>query len=405
MSLFTDNQNSTYLALADPSKFTVHIDQTGEKTPPAFNGDVDGFVKHITEQKQLDQISVEKLKLQTKNKVKKCPNCGKPNAFTLNKCNQCGRDLSTVPISYTNNVFTGFIYGIAKGPFPFFISLRKQTEKILVFDDLLALTPCHLNCIPTDVYIPDLRTLFGNPIRGRELLLQMKNETWDVACEQYLSNKEWYSKLFKNSESLSVDELASHVCAGLNYPPSQYQLHLQFMIPPFTPFHWNMYQKGAHFTPRRFFPIEYMLAALDAMIAAGNDNNNENNGTIVNASSMNIEEIVTIIKEQYGVDYDSIFSSCYVRYGASHTKLSNWDLKDFGAVVVNGTNVVLNESTESGTNGSMSGEQKDGNSVEAVNAQDKNTLQNYGRPYDEQSGRPTGTYYKFAKSPPLPEFT
>ena len=158
MSLFTDNQNSTYLALADPSKFTVHIDQTGEKTPPAFNGDVDGFVKHITEQKQLDQISVEKLKLQTKNKVKKCPNCGKPNAFTLNKCNQCGRDLSTVPISYTNNVFTGFIYGIAKGPFPFFPPIEFALL-VIVFSLslsillLLSTAPCTENSRLLGLYI------------------------------------------------------------------------------------------------------------------------------------------------------------------------------------------------------------------------------------------------------------
>ena len=36
---------------------------------------------------------------------------------------------------------------------------------------------------------------------------------------------------------------------------------------------------------------------------------------------------------------------------------------------------------------------------------DKLALQNYGRPYDACSGKPTGTYYKFAKVPgAVPDF-
>lgn len=46
--------------------------------------------------------------------VRKCPQCGKPVAHTLTFCNGCGRDLADVEISYTNNVFTGFAYGIEK---------------------------------------------------------------------------------------------------------------------------------------------------------------------------------------------------------------------------------------------------------------------------------------------------
>ena len=46
--------------------------------------------------------------------MRKCPQCGKPVAHTLTFCNGCGRDLADVDISYTNNVFTGFAYGIEK---------------------------------------------------------------------------------------------------------------------------------------------------------------------------------------------------------------------------------------------------------------------------------------------------
>ena len=42
-------------------------------------------------------------------------------------------------------------------------STVSQTESVLVFDDLMALTPCHVNCIPTDFYIPDFRPLLERP--------------------------------------------------------------------------------------------------------------------------------------------------------------------------------------------------------------------------------------------------
>jgi hypothetical protein len=57
---------------------------------------------------------------------------------------------------------------------------------------------------------------------------------------------------------MTDDELKGHVCAGLNYPPSQYQLHVQFILPPLLPFHYHLYQRGTHFTHKRFFPVEYV---------------------------------------------------------------------------------------------------------------------------------------------------
>ena len=114
----------------------------------AFPGSVSEFVK-----KHSEKVDESVLVRQSKNKVKKCVKCGKPCAFTLHNCNSCGASLKAVKISYTNNVFTGFVFGIKKGPFPFTISKRSETKDVLVFDDLLALTPAHVNCIPTNVYV------------------------------------------------------------------------------------------------------------------------------------------------------------------------------------------------------------------------------------------------------------
>lgn len=42
-------------------------------------------------------------------------------------------------------------------------------QEFLVFDDPLCVSVCHLNVIPTKVYIPDLRYLFKDPLRRSAL--------------------------------------------------------------------------------------------------------------------------------------------------------------------------------------------------------------------------------------------
>jgi hypothetical protein len=55
---------------------------------------------------------------------------------------------------------------MVSGPFPLIISVRQVSDSILVFDDLLRLTPCHLNAIPTSCYCPDWRYLLLKPREG-----------------------------------------------------------------------------------------------------------------------------------------------------------------------------------------------------------------------------------------------
>lgn len=99
--------------------------------------------------------------------MKKCTGCGKTNGFTLMRCNKCQHDLSSTPLSLTPNVFAGFILGIAKiDTFPLTISLRHESDHVIVFDDPLALSPLHLNAIPTKICVPDWRYLLLHPQHG-----------------------------------------------------------------------------------------------------------------------------------------------------------------------------------------------------------------------------------------------
>ena len=48
------------------------------------------------------------------NKAKVCPDCNKPCALTLAKCNGCGSTaLANAPVSATENVLMGFVYGVS----------------------------------------------------------------------------------------------------------------------------------------------------------------------------------------------------------------------------------------------------------------------------------------------------
>jgi len=73
---------------------------------PAFDGDVAAFVAAGNADDQLY------------NRIKKCSDCGKVCAVSMADCNGCGKSLSEVAPTSSNNVFMGFIHGIAKVPLP-----------------------------------------------------------------------------------------------------------------------------------------------------------------------------------------------------------------------------------------------------------------------------------------------
>ena len=45
--------------------------------------------------------------------------------------------------------------------------------------------------------------------------------SWDVARTKFLGDATWRGKILRDAGDLSDEELKGHVCAGLNYPPSQ----------------------------------------------------------------------------------------------------------------------------------------------------------------------------------------
>jgi len=360
----------TEMVLSGPKRGVFsYVDCIHELINPAFPGTVKEFLNTVP----------GALPEQLRNKVKLCPRCNKPNGYTLVHCNGCQYNLTKVEIGFTDNLFTAFIFGIAKTSFPLTISMRYQSSSYLVFDDLLQLSPVHLNAIYTEMYLADLRSLFVKPQEGLAILQRMFQRSWGALIRQFLANKPFREKVLPKTIGMSNSEVKKHLILGLNFPPSQCQLHLQVILPPLMPFHYQMYRDGRHFTKNRFFPLEYMISTLKVL----------GNRGIHSANTMNINDLIDLIKSKTGISYEAVWLECYARYGESHQQLASWNSEDFGRVIVNGSVIIRTDDMTL----------CDCQNVAAARKEDMRMLQNYGRPYI--NGKPSGTFYKHAKKAPL----
>mmetsp|Transcript_95671 Transcript_95671/g.221833 ORF Transcript_95671/g.221833 Transcript_95671/m.221833 type:complete len:478 (+) Transcript_95671:204-1637(+) len=356
--------------LATPREEVPHIDQVKDISEPAFSGTIERFRElHKEDQDLLDTLL---------NKVKVCHACGKSCAYTLENCNSCGASLGSVPITHTDNVFMGFVYGISSGKFPYTISLRAQTPDVLCFDDPLSVSVCHLNAIPTSVYVPDWRFLFTNPVQGLALVNELFQVAASAALKQYWADGPFRKKFFGNQPMPeSAEDLLETTLCGVNCPPSMFQLHLQFIHAPLLPFHYCLALGDGHFHHGRFFPLEYVRAAL----ALGEK------VRMKITDSTPIEDIINKVSE-HGVHYDSMHSALMRKCKCVQQRFSPWEEVDFMHQVVNGKVFSL-------FGGINAAPHKD---AKGLQQEDTKALQNYGRPYDDNA-RPTGTYYRYAKTP------
>lgn len=338
--------------------------EAGATTEPAY--------ATIDEFRELHRNN-EEVQVRLRNSVKCCPQCSKPCASTLDSCNSCSTSLREVAHSYTDNVFMGFVYGIGRGRFPYTISVRAETPELLCFDDPLAMSPCHLNAVPTDVYVPDCRYLFKNPARGLEMVNKLYEVAAKAAIEQFWSLPPFREKYFSGQATPSPAQLEAFALCGMNCPPSMYQIHLQFIHAPLLPFHYMQALRKDHFHYRRFLPLEYLRQALSL-------------GDKVKMSvdeMTKLDEIIERVRE-LGVDYDTIHSKLLQRLHALQQKFAPWPETDFSCQVIDGSVYSLTPP-----------EKIPSASAAELQKEDTLAIQNYGRPYVD--GKPHGTYYKFPK--------
>lgn len=344
----------------------AHIKDTSE---PAFDGTVQSYLKKYP--------GDERLVAMCTNRIKECPLCHKNCACALESCNQCGHELAKVPMSRSDNHVMGIILGVSRTTTPLIVSLRAQTPTELCYDDILAMSPLHMNCVPTNVYVPDLRFLFIDPPKGLLLLERLYKCAATAALEQFWADSEFRRKFFGSEEPpTSPDGLIDTVLAGVNFPPAVYQLNLQFIHPPLTPFHYFTALERKHFHYRRWFPLEWLRKALSL-------------GDVVRVDvheDTAIEDIISRAASQ-GVDYDMEHSAHIKKFQALQARYAAWKEEDFECHVAGGQ--VFDVETSSIDIGA----EKD-----RIQRLDKTLMQSYGYPLDEKK-RVTGSYYAYPKEP------
>ena len=390
------------LCLPLEDRFPHVAAETGDGTAPRIRGTLADYVSATAAARPAVAARLQRMAW---NRVRRCA-CGKCVAATLAACNGCGAPLAGVPVTRTENVFAGFVLGVERcAHFALTISARAQTPRTLVFDDPLALAPCHLNAVPAQDYVADWRGLLRRPAAGLALVRELRAHCDRVAREQFLADRAWRAKALR--ADADADAVLAAALAGFNLPPSQFQLHLQYILPPLLPQQHRMLRAGLHFTKGRFVPYEYVEAVLDAaakdphlldglhLCDGGEDQEEEED------KMPSLDVIVAHFAQGPAhIDYNTYHAALLARAEEAQRRFANWDPADFGGFLAGST---LHRFTrvEARPDGTFVCHADAGTpaDVRALVAADKKTLQNYGRPYSPETGNPTGTYYRFPKDP------
>eukprot|EP00913_Durusdinium_trenchii_P003331 g3085.t1 len=94
------------------------IASNSEKLTPPVNGTLDSLAQRN-----------EELSRYLYNDVKVCAKCGRPCGNNQKACQQCGASLADVPVTQTENVMMGFIFGVERTlKLPLMISIRRQSD-------------------------------------------------------------------------------------------------------------------------------------------------------------------------------------------------------------------------------------------------------------------------------------
>merc|ERR1740121_3266256 len=94
----------------------------------------------------------------------------------------------------------------------------------------------HYIAVPSDIYCPDVRSLFVSPALSLELLQKMEDSAWSALSSGPLADTEWRRKTFSNDGfNLSFHDLQNHVMSYFSFPPSHQQIHLHYLMLPLLP--------------------------------------------------------------------------------------------------------------------------------------------------------------------------
>lgn len=257
-----------------------------------------------------------------------------------------------------------------------------ESERVMVFEDPLALSPLHFCAIPTTAYIPDWRFMTLRPKDGLAITQELVQPCREAAEEQFLSDKVWCGSLLATGFFDAADMLM-----GYNYPPSQNQLHVQYMLPVLMPHQYTMFLRGVHYTPQHFFPVAFVQECLQKLVQSGAHLDRTD-------LDLPVEELLDVLKSKCGVNYDEAHAVFMAKADEQQKRFANWQQGNFGGVCRFGDGVnagdLLYESFD------VAGPHHGKTVAEHIAYdEEKKILQNYGK--NPTEGATAVGYYSFPK--------
>eukprot|EP00397_Hematodinium_sp_SG-2012_P038190 GEMP01041506.1.p1 GENE.GEMP01041506.1~~GEMP01041506.1.p1 ORF type:complete len:529 (+),score=100.95 GEMP01041506.1:108-1694(+) len=244
---------------------------------------------------------------------------------TVYHCALCGQ--SALDVQATPNVFTSFIYGIESlGGETLMLDVRYEDREFILIDDPLNICLFHANCIPTDVYIPDWRTLLTNPAKGLALIDRMVALGF-AAIKEAWNNERWRALMSPSErDSFSNGDIQTNMITGFAIPSNQRQLALHVLCPPFTPQQYRRLLTQEEFLYKQWFPTEYVSKILTLCVRRGIQ---------LTAEDVNMP-IGALIAFFDDISYDTIHTKALQRYAKVHRQLAHFPIEQFDFIVGDG---------------------------------------------------------------------
>ena len=150
---------------------------------------------------------------------------------------------------------------------------------------------------------------------------ELEDAAWEGIARGMCGDHAWRTSVLSHeAQQLPLDALRMRLAMGFNLPPSQYQLHLQAILPPLMPHHLALLRKGVHFQAGRFLPAAYVRKALAKLTAplpgaAGGD--------------MSAAEQFVAVEAATGVSYEVEHAAFLASLEAANAELAAYRMEDF----------------------------------------------------------------------------
>ena len=181
----------------------------------------------------------------------------------------------------------------------------------MTYSDILDLSIVHLNAIPMNTWCPNITYLFKYPYSGIKLIKNLYH-----ACQQSAL------QIIRKISGIDIKSIPGKFLAvGFNFPPSENQLHLQFLVMPMKIGEYELLKEDSethlsiHFTQYRFIFYKYILRALIKATTITGEEREQNDNYKILAGLSDTDKLPTKGKKISPIDAQTYFINYFEAMG------------------------------------------------------------------------------------------